>query len=262
MRPRSLRAASLPRVALFSDVDGTLLDASDRLALTPDQVAALAPQVDLILASSRTLVELAAVQRRLGLSAPMVAEHGAVVSFPAGWRGMRTTRRTIEVLGEKAARLVPRIHRCAAEVGVRIMNQKRLLPDGGRSLRRSHSVCLLDWKERSAEVFIDCLTSSGLSASRSGRWITITSGPDKKTGVRAVLDRARTLGAPFQKVVAIGNAANDVPLLSAARHRFAVRNRDGHHPELRAIDRVHLLPSSGIRAWQETLDMILPTRRP
>jgi mannosyl-3-phosphoglycerate phosphatase len=247
-------------VVLFSDVDGTLLDANDRLALTPRQVASVVPHVDLVLASSRTLVELAVLQRRLGISGPMIGENGAVVSFPAGWRGSRSRQRQVTFLGERAASLVPGIHRCADQVGVRVVNQKQLLPDRGKSIRRGYSVCLRDWPGQSAVDFIDCLTSAGLEGTRSGQWITITSGPDKGTAVRAVLARAKALNAPFRTVGAIGNAANDAPLLKAARIRLAVRNRNGHNPELCDIPGVQLLPSSGARAWREVLPLILPTR--
>lgn len=259
MRPRTLRAASLPRVALFSDVDGTLLDASDRLALTPGRVSTIAARVELVLASSRTLAELAVLQRRLGLSAALVAENGAVVSFPARWRGSRSTRREVLTVGDKTATLVPVIHRCAAAVGVRVINQKFFLPDRGRSLKRSHSVCLQNWSGETSKRFLDLLHENGLDATRSGRWITVTRGANKGTGVRAVLDRARQLGAPFRQTVAIGNAANDVSLLEAARLRLSVKNRTGHHPELRNLPGVHLLSSSGARGWQEVLDLILPT---
>jgi mannosyl-3-phosphoglycerate phosphatase len=262
MRPRSLRAASLPRVVVFSDVDGTLLDASDRLALTPDDVAKIAPHVELVLASSRTLAELAILQRRLGLSASLVAENGAVVSLPARWRGSTSPRRGVIALGDRTATLVPVIHRCAAAVGVRVINQKALLPDRGRSLRRGYSVCLQNWFGETADRFLELLHESGLDATRSGTWITITRGANKGTAVRAVLDRARQLGSPFRKTVAIGNAANDVPLLMAARLRLSVKNRNGHHPELRQLPGVHLLSSSGARAWREALDLILPTGTP
>jgi predicted mannosyl-3-phosphoglycerate phosphatase (HAD superfamily) len=56
--------------------------------------------VELILASSRTLVELGVIQRRLGIVAPLIAENGAVVSFPPRWRGGRATRREVLVLGQ------------------------------------------------------------------------------------------------------------------------------------------------------------------
>lgn len=257
MRPRVVSPPPA-RVALFSDVDGTLLDTRDRLALGADTVATWHPQIELILASSRTLAELVRLQRRLGLTGPLVAENGAIVSFPAGWRGTMSSRREVIALGAPAATLVPRIHAAARRAGVRVMNQKQLLPDRGRSLRRSHSVCLRDWPGEDAGRFLAILQREGLEASRSGTWITITSGPHKGTGARAVLDRARRLGARFRHTVAIGNAANDGPLLSAVRHRFAVRNpRRGHDPALLALAGVHPLSSSGARAWREALPLIL-----
>lgn len=250
MRPRVVSPPPA-RVALFTDVDGTLLDARDRLAIDAATVNALRGRVELILTSSRTLAELARLQRRLGLVGALIAENGAVVSFPAGWRGSRSRRREILALGARAAALVPRVHAAAAAAGVRVVNQKQLLPDRGRSLRRGHSVCLRDWRGPAAERFLAALRRAGLEATRSGTWITITSGPHKGTGVRAVLARARRLGAPFRQTVAIGNAANDAPLLAAARRRYAVRNpRRGHDPALLAIAGVDPLPSSGSRAWR------------
>ena len=258
MRPRSLRAAPFPRIALFSDVDGTLLDASDRLALAADDVAMFIAHVELILASSRTLAELGVIQRRLGITAPMIGENGAVVSFPAGWRATPSTRREIVILGDRPSDIIPRIHRCAAQSGVQVVNQKHLLPDRGRSLRRGHSVCVRDWRGESAERFLKCLAKSGLEATRSGRWITITSGPHKGTGVRTVLARARKLGAGYARVVAVGNAPNDRALLAAARERFTIRNpRQGQHPALLDLPDVIPLSSSGRRAWRELLELIL-----
>ena len=257
MRPGSLRAGPWPQIALFSDVDGTLLDGNDRLAITPGDVAGISVHAELILASSRTLVELGAIQRRLGLVAPLVAENGAVVSFPPHWRGSSSRRRAVLALGQPGATLVARIHRAAAAAGVRVVNQRQLLPDRGRSLRRGYSVCVRDWRGASARTFLACLKRAGLEATRSGVWITITSGPHKGTGARAVLARARQLRAPFTRIIAVGNAANDRPLLAAARERFVIRNpRQGHHPELVALPQVTRLSASGARAWREALTII------
>jgi mannosyl-3-phosphoglycerate phosphatase len=257
MRPGSLRGDPLPRIALFSDVDGTLLDATDRLALTPDDVARMTRHLDLILASSRTLAELATIQRRLGLVAPLIAENGAVVSFPPRWRGASTRRRDVEVLGEPASHLWSRVAQSAAAAAVRIVDQRELLPDRGRSLKRGFSVCVRDWQGPGAERFLQALRRDRLEATRSGTWITITSGPHKGTGVRTVLGRAARLGARFARAAAIGNAANDRPLLASVRERYAIRNpRRGHDPELLDLPRVIPLSSSGRRAWREALAII------
>ena len=258
MRPGSLSAAPIPRIALFSDVDGTLLDSNDRLAITARDVERIGPHVELILASSRTLVELAAIQRRLAITAPMIGENGAIVSFPPRWRGSRSARIELEVLGERAARLRPVVKRCAREAEVSVVDQRELLPDHGRAIRRTHSVCVREWSGLGAEQFLDALHRAGLSATRSGQWITITRGADKGTAVNAVLSRAEKLGTPFNSTVAIGNAANDAPLLAVTEGRFAIRNpRRGHQPELLELDHVTPLASSGARAWREALGTIL-----
>jgi HAD superfamily hydrolase (TIGR01484 family) len=262
MRPGSLRAVPLPRIALFSDVDGTLLDSNDRLAITPRDVERMAAHAELILASSRTVVELKVIQRRLGVTAAMIAENGAVVSFPPRWRGGNQGRETL-ILGESAAKLRPRIRRCALETEVNIVDQRDLLPDHARALRRGFSVCVREWAGLGAEQFLAALHRDGMSATRSGQWITITEGADKGTGARAVLAHAAARGNPFTSTVGIGNAANDTPLLAVTGGRYAIRNpRRGHQPELLELEGVTPLASSGARAWREALNTILANGKP
>lgn len=258
MRPDSQRTVQLPRIALFSDVDGTLLDASDRLAIGAEDVARLAPQAELILASSRTLVELGDIQRRLGIVAALIGENGAVVSFPPGWRGGRTKRREILALGEAEDRIRPRVQQCALRTGVEIMFQRDLLPDGAKSLQRGYSVCVRNWVGPDADNFLGALRKDKLKATRSGRWITITSRADKGTGVRAVLKHAQKRRAAFQSSVAIGNEANDQALLAATQLRFAIRNpRRGHHDDLLGLPEVTPLDWSGKKAWRVAMARIL-----
>ena len=262
MRPGSLRTASFPPIALFSDVDGTLLDSNDRLAITARDVARMGPHAELILASSRTLVELDVIQRRLQVVAPMIAENGAVVAFPPQWRGGNSRRADVQVLGDSIAQLSPRVSQCALETGVNIVDQRDLLPDHARALRREYSVCVRDWTGIGAEQFLDALHRDGLSATRSGKWITITRGADKGAAARAVLDRAARNGASFETTVAIGNAANDAPLLAVTQGRYAIRNpRRGHQSELLELAGVKPLASSGARAWREALNTILANGR-
>lgn len=267
MRSMSITSVRiLPPIAYFSDVDGTMMDERERLAVDTATAAAFAPRLELILASSRTLVELARIQRRIGLVAALVAENGAVVGLPPRWRRsrpaplMRFGGRDLQVLplGEPSAALRRRMRRCASEVGVRVVEQRETLPDRGRSLRRTHSLCVENWRGRSAERFLGALRHDGLEATRSGHWITITSGAHKGDGVRAVLARAELNGAPYQTSAGIGNAENDVEMLAACDRRFAIRNpRTGHDPALTRVPRVRTLAPPGLAGWREALDWIL-----
>lgn len=257
MRPDSLRAQLAP-IVLFSDVDGTLLDAYGRLAITAADVDRLAPRIELILASSRTLVELGDIQERLQVKGPLIAENGAVVYIPPRWRGATSARRELLVLGDTWEEVRRRVERCAEKAGATIAFQRDLLPEGARPLKRGYSVCVRDWSGPDADRFLVELRRAKLLATRSGRWITITRGADKGTAVRAVLELARKRNAPYQWTVAIGNEANDHSLLAAARGRFAIRNpRRGHHEALLELPEVRPLGASGQRAWREAISRIL-----
>jgi mannosyl-3-phosphoglycerate phosphatase len=263
------RRAPAP-IACFTDVDGTLMDEAERLVIGPGDVEASSPRVELVLASSRTLVELARIQRRLALDAPLVAENGAVIGLPARWRGGRASavrvlggkRMQAVALGEPARSIRRRTRRCADAVGVRIVEQRDLLADRGRSLRRTHSLCVRNWRGAGVERFLAALRADGLDATRSGHWITITAGADKGAGVREVLARAARRGAPYRWSAAIGNAENDAPLFLACDRRFAIRNpRQGHDPALLRVPRVRALNAVGLAGWREALTMILTRGR-
>lgn len=259
-----------PSIAFFSDVDGTMLDDRGRLALDRSEARAIAPVVELILTSSRTLVELARIQRRLGLVAALVAENGAVVGLPPGWRHSRARsfqrlggRDLQEIpLGRPAAELRRRMRRCARIARVDPVEQDHTLPDRGRSLRRTHSLCVMNWRGPSADRFVEVLRDDGLEATRSGHWITITAGAHKGDGVAQVLARAERNGAPYQWSAAIGNAENDAALLHAADVRFAIRNpRTGHDPALTRVRGARTLSAVGLAGWRDALEWIL-TRHP
>lgn len=262
-RPDSQRVALRRGAVLFSDVDGTLLDEEGRYAVTPRQVGEFASCVELVLTSSRTIPELLEIQRDLGLRGPLIAENGALLSFPPGWRGTRvgTPRRIagedlrVVALGERAARLRPIVRRCAARVGVRPVEQRDTLPDLGRAIGRTHSILLREnapprqWAE-----FQSLLGDRGLDASHSGRWLAVTKGADKGTGARFLLALAARRGAPYGVAAAVGNAENDIALLAAVERPFVIRNpRQGHDPALASLPRAHLLRAVGIAGWPEAL---------
>jgi mannosyl-3-phosphoglycerate phosphatase len=252
-----------PQAILFSDVDGTLLDDRDRLAINAHFVVAFAPRVELVLTSSRTIPELLELQQRLALTAPLIAENGALVAFPPAWRGARqnSTRRVagtplrVAALGHSAARLRPVVRRCAARLDIPLVEQRDTLPDQGRAIGRTHSILLRQsvpparWK-----AFQTLLQKRGLEATHSGRWLAITRGADKASAARYLLARARRLHAPFALAAAVGNAENDISLLAAVERPFVIRNpRHGHDSALAALPRAHLLQATGIAGWREAL---------
>lgn len=244
-----------------------MMDERDRLALSARDVANFAPSVDLVLTSSRTIAEMLEIQERIALSAPMIAENGALVAFPPGWRGSRAgvRRRIMGVelrvvaLGDRAGPIRTVVRRCARRAGVELVEQRDLLPDNGRAIARTHSVLVRESDDVARQTrFREHLTKSGLAATRSGRWLAITRGADKGIGARSLLAIAARRGAPYAVTAAVGNAENDLPLLAVAEHPFVIRNpRRGHDPALAALPRAHLLKAVGIAGWRDALAYVL-----
>ncbi|HEX7123719.1 MAG TPA: HAD hydrolase family protein [Gemmatimonadaceae bacterium] len=256
-----------PRAVLLSDVDGTLMDEDERLVIGPPDVEAFEREVELVLTSSRTIAELLEIQERLALSAPMIAENGALIAFPPGWRGSRAGMRRriagvelrVIALGDRAGQLRPVVRRLAARAGVDLVEQRDLLPDNGRAIARTHSILVRESDDADRQSrFRELLAARGLEATRSGRWLAITRGANKGTAARALLALAARRGAPYAVTAAVGNHENDLPLLAVADQPFVIRNpRRGHDPALAALPRAHLLQADGITGWPDALSRVL-----
>lgn len=251
-------------VLLFSDVDGTVLDRHGVYALTPGELSAFSPAITLVLASSRTVLELSRNQRDLGITGPVVAENGAIVALP--WQdALRDVgaRETIDdrewcviVLGATAGALRDDVRRAARATGVPYIDQEDVEPTLGRRC----SVLLrpvVGAGESTLDPLADALRTVGRSVSSGGSWLAVTGGAEKGDGVRAITSTLDRLGMPYSAVAAVGDSDNDVSLLSAARLRFVISREDGtYHPALRSLPGVELMTPIGIAGWRTTLQRL------
>ncbi len=224
-------------MVIVSDVDGTLLT-DDGICPYPDEwLAAVAQQHDVILASSRTGPELAALQRQFGWSGPYIAEDGHLIGDIDG---------KVELLGASVAelhRLIATTHHAAAIT--------QLLLDNPLASRDRQASLLLPYQAADADL-VAALAEVGLVVSVGGRWATVTMGGGKGGAVRHLMSaRGVTQWA------AIGNAANDRSLLDSASSAFIIRNADGHDPVLLELPDAVRLTRSGPWGWQEMLNLLV-----
>jgi len=251
----------MPRILFFSDVDGTLLDRAGRYAMTPDELSPLSACLDIVLASSRTVLELSRNQRDLELAGPVVAENGGVVALPwhellsgVGVREVIDARTwcVIEV-GDPAAVLRDEVGAGARATGVTWVDQDDVEPGLGRRA----SVLLRppaghEWS--SLEPLAGWLRARGRTVASGGDWLAVTGGADKGRGALTLIDCLARLGHTYALVAAAGDGDNDAPLLAASHRRFAIARDDGTwHPALRALPGVECVPVSGIAGWREVV---------
>jgi predicted mannosyl-3-phosphoglycerate phosphatase (HAD superfamily) len=216
---------------IFTDVDGTLIDAE---RTTPPAAAhASRRRHEVILASSRAVPELQAMQREWNWGGALVAEDGAVIVDDSG---------TITVLGTDVETL--------RTVSAPVLAPLEIAPHHTQSMRRAS--ILLPRDVASADRIRAC-AELGLTLAQGGSWATLTGGADKGRAAGAIAAARGVL-----QWVAIGNDGNDLALLRAAHRAFVIRNPGGHHPALAAVPGAVLLHRAGPDGWAEMVAQLEP----
>lgn len=254
---------------LVTDVDGTLLDRAGRYAMTREELASVSQRLTIVLASSRTVLELSRNQRDLGLSGPVIAENGAIVALP--WRPSLADEGARELiggrewclvtLGSPASALREELRSAAVSLGVQYVEQ----PDRGNALDRRCSVLFRPSQGTpTAELalLVEHLRVRGCSVASGGDWIAVTRGADKGVGLQVLVRLLVRHHELTSLPIAVGDGDNDIPLLHAAARRYVIRDDDGHaHPRLRSIPHAVILAPPGIAGWRSLVQSLVDTER-
>jgi mannosyl-3-phosphoglycerate phosphatase len=218
----------LPRLVVFSDLDGTLLDHRDySYAPARPALAALAARgIPLVLASSKTAAEIAALHAALGLGAtPAIVENGAGLFEPgagvepgADYANLRATLDAVP--GD-----LRQYFRGFADMSVdEVARTTGLSPEAATlAKRRAYSEPGL-WSGDTATLtaFTAALAANGIAARRGGRFLTLSFGATKADRMGEIATR---LGAGL--ILALGDAPNDIEMLEAADRGVILRNDHG-----------------------------------
>jgi mannosyl-3-phosphoglycerate phosphatase len=259
-----------PRGILFSDVDGTFVDAAYRPALTGPALRRALDGWRLIFVSSRTADELHALHARIGLRDDAIGENGGVLlTYDADTAAASSDAEPLHDawvlrLAAPVATVRAAWHAAAAvhdghaeDVGR--WDAPRMaaasgygVDDAARALHRRCSLLLTE-PDAGAQRALAALRADGHTVVHGGRWTSIIHGSDKGRAVRAWCARH----APGLPTAAVGDAENDVALLSAADHRFVMWT-DQHppHPALLALEGAYPVPAPGQDGWRALLALL------
>lgn len=241
-----------PSIVLFTDLDGTLLD-----ALTYDPGPSV-PALDrcrklgipVVFVSSKTRAEMERLRAALGNTDPFASENGGGLFLPAEtWpdppgvgqyeieRDGGFWRITLGAPYDRVARdLAAAAGAAGAWVrGLDTMSETEaadltgLAPEEARlAVRREFDIPFLIIDE--TEAVVDRLRAEiearGLCYTRGGRFHHILGRSDKGRAVSLLEELCRE-ASPGARFAAVGDAANDGPMLREADHPYLVRRPDG-----------------------------------
>ena len=216
----------LPCIAVFTDLDGTLLD-HETYSWAP-----AAPALDrlrtrnipLILASSKTAAEIEQLRDAIGFGhIPAIVENGAGIL--EGGATVGSDRGDHDRIMRVLAQIPDALRRDFegfTDWGVEGIARETGLSKSGARLayaRQFSEPGLWRGSEQAEAEFIAVLAEHGVHARRGGRFLTLSFGATKA-------DRMRELSARFApcRTIALGDAPNDFEMLQAASLGVVVKN--------------------------------------
>ncbi|MBI5768391.1 MAG: HAD-IIB family hydrolase [Verrucomicrobia bacterium] len=256
-----------PPLVVFTDLDGTLLDARTYEAgVARDALAALAQRgVPVVFCSSKTAAEQRPLRAALGLPpAPFIVENGSACFVPDA-----TGTEHVHVLGRPAADVRAGLHRAAATAGLRVTGYADLsvaavaartgldVAAAERAGRRDFSETLVDEFPPAAWARLEvALAAEGLCARHGGRFRTVTgAGADKGRAVRLVAERFRAAAGRTVPTAGLGDSANDESLLAAVDRAFLLgAGPNPWSPDLPGLRRI---ATGGPAGWCEAIAELL-----
>ncbi len=252
----------MPRIAVFSDLDGTLLDHST-YSWEPARPALERLKADgimLVLASSKTAAELVPLRSEMGFDhCPCIVENGAGIVAAGEDAGseaivhdalMNAVSQMPETLRQKFESF--------SDWGAEGIAEHTGLPrDAAEAAGKRQFSEPGIWNGTDAELedFIANLAEQEVHARHGGRFLTLSFGANKADRMTEI---ATSADAEF--TLALGDAPNDIEMIEAATHGVIIKNGHGNPmPTLQgeADKRIIRTAKEGPSGWNDAVNHFL-----
>jgi mannosyl-3-phosphoglycerate phosphatase len=243
-----------PKVVLFTDLDGTLLDKNYAATdIEPILRELMARNVSIVLASSKTRAEVESYRQKFGLDTPFIIENGSAVFIPDGYfkKNYNYTKqigtyRVIQ-LGVDYATLRKQLAVIRKKTGLNLvgfgdMTVREVADDSGLPTELAVFAKLREYDEPfkivsgSESDLLSAIKTVGLCYTKGGRYYHLLGDTDKGKAVE-VLQKLYHQEYNHIVTMAAGDGENDLPMLKVVDRAFFIDDS-----------------KSALNVWQEIAD--------
>jgi mannosyl-3-phosphoglycerate phosphatase len=272
----------MPQLIVYTDLDGTLLDAKTYAfdAAREALDALRARSVPLIPASSKTRVEIERLRAGLDHHHPFIVENGGGIFIPKGYFDfplegavLRGPYQVIELgLPHVAVRLALKEIAHALNCRIRGFGDMTTEEVAERMGLSSSDALLAKQREydepflvESAPPPVDAIRAKaearGLRCTSGGRFHHLMGPNDKGLACRHLIDFYRRRHDSVI-TVAIGDSLNDLPMLAEADRPILVQRADGTHDPAVTLPNLTRAPGIGPVGWNRSVLDVLQSVKP
>ncbi len=263
------------KVLVFTDLDGTLLDAETYSA--GKAAAALLflaeKNIPVIPCTSKTAEEVKEICAGLQLTGPFIVENGSAIFWPEnffpgsdepgqteeGWRvtALGKPYKTLLVFFEELRRRSP-VHLIGFhQADMAAIREWTGLSEHQAALakkRRFSEPFLAPSGEPLPKALFEYAAQEGYRIVQGNRFYHLLSNTDKGRAVRAVAERFRQNGFPKLQTMGIGDSPNDFTMLQAVDIPVLVKKTDGSYAAgAETIPNLWRSKGIGPKGWQESI---------
>ncbi len=272
----SIMNNSLPKLVLFTDLDGTLLDPvtySYQKAL-PLVRHLLQIGIPIVFCSHKTRAEQEVYRQELGIADPFIVENGGAIFIPQGYFPFgfdydkaRGGYQVIE-LGSPYPEIRRILEQIRAEVGVDFrgfgdMSDEEVAGDAGLELEAARRAKKREYDETVKPVenseemdrMLRAIKKAGLNYTYGGRYYGVMGANDKGKAVTILADLFRKKLGRIE-TVGIGDSSNDLPMLLVVDTPILVQ-KPGEQWEEMDLPRMERTEGVGPEGWSRVVTRII-----
>ena len=260
---------------IFTDLDGSLLDAESYTASPADTLFALLDShgIPVIFNSSKTFPEMIKIRRLMDNHEPFVVENGSAVYVPldheiAATEGLESVhgyRRY--VLGQERRQLQSFLRSMQAEFRFRSLTEMSEAECIGVTGLARTDVLMAQTREFSEPLLWhdneDALNTlatktaaAGFHLVMGGRFVHLMGSTDKNLAQRWLLNQMRLIHDKDFKVMALGDSENDAQMLADADYPVLIRSDKHGFPEIKTKASIYRTTRTGPSGWHEAVRRI------